>query len=422
MEWNFTRRLPGVLRHRDFALLWAGQSVSLVGDGIFTVALALEALRLGHSATALSFVLAARIVPAVCLLLIGGVVVDRAPRRLTMLAADVGRGIAVGLIALAAATGAARLWQLVVMAVVFGVADAFFAPASTAIVPELLPADLLVQGSSLAASSKQACQRLIGPALGGLLVAASGTAGAFAADAASFAAGAACLLAVSSPHRPAMTGGARPSLLAQAREGLRYCASRRWLWLAISNHGFVNLIAVAPLSVLVPLLVEQVMRQNGAVLGLVLAAGGLGGLTGAIAAGRIQVRRRRVTATWLATGTAGAALAGLAAASSPWYAAAFFALLWAFATYANALWMPILQEQVPREMLGRASSIEWIFSFAGTPVGIIGAGLLSARIGVRPVLLAAGILAALATLAVMVPGVRDPERADSERAELAPQG
>ncbi|HEY7144975.1 MAG TPA: MFS transporter [Streptosporangiaceae bacterium] len=409
-----------MLRHRDFALLWAGQSVSMIGDGIFTVALALEALRLGHSAAALSFVLAARIGPAVCLLLIGGVVVDRAPRKPTMLAGDICRGIAVGLIAVVAATGAARLWQLVVMAVIFGVADAFFSPASTAIVPELLPADLLVQGSSIAASSKQACQRLIGPALGGFLIAAVGNGAAFGADAASFAVGVACLLAVPSGGRPA-AGQARPSMLAQAREGLRYCASRRWLWLAISSHGFINLVAVAPLSVLVPLLIEQDMRQSGAVLGLVLAAGGVGGLAGAILAGRARVPRRRVTATWVAGGAAGAATAALAAAASPWYAAAFFALIWACATYGNALWMPILQEGVPREMLGRASSIEWIFSFAGSPLGIIGAGLLVARVGVRPAMLGEGILAALATLGVMVPGVRDPELAEPELAQLAPQ-
>lgn len=408
-----TRRLPRALRHRDFALLWAGQSVSMAGDGIFTVALALEALRIGHGATALSFVLAARIVPAVSLLLIGGVVVDRAPRRLTMIAGDAGRGIAVGLIALAAATGTARLWQLFFMATIFGVADAFFAPASTAIVPEILPAELLVQGSSLTASSQQAAQRLIGPALGGLLVVTSGTGAAFAADAASFAVGAACLLAVSSPHRPAATGPAdRPSLLSQAREGLRYCAARRWLWMAISSHGFVNLTAIAPLSVLVPLLIEQVMRQSGAALGLVLAAGGLGGLIGAIFAGRIRVSRRRVTATWLAVGAAGAGLTGLAVASNAWYAGVFFALIWAFATYGNALWLPILQEQVPRDMLGRASSIEWIFSFAGTPAGIIGAGLLATHAGVRPAMLGEGIVAAFATLGLIVPGVRDPERAD----------
>lgn len=406
------RRVPRALHYRGFALLWAGQSVSMAGNGIFIVALALEALRLGHSATALSLVLVARIGPAVCLLLLGGVVVDRVPRRLAMLAGDISRGIAVGLVAVAIATNTVRLWQLLVMAVIFGIADAFFSPASTAIVPELLPTDLLLQGSSLTTSSKQAAQGLIGPAVGGLVVVTAGTGAAFAADAASFAVGAACLLAMPGRADRAGTSPARrPALLAGAREGLRYCAARRWLWMAITSHGLINLAAAAPLTVLVPLLIKQTMRQNGAVLGVVLAAGGLGGLAGAALAGRIRFPRRRVTAMWLALGAAGAAQAGLAAASSAWYAGLFFALLWAFAMYGNVLWSPILQEQVPRDMLGRASSIEWMVSFAGTPVGILGAGLLAASAGVRPTILAGGILAALVPLGLIVPGVRDPERA-----------
>jgi MFS family permease len=392
--------------------MWAGQSVSMAGDGIFVVAVVLEALRLGHSATALSFVIAARIGPAVCLLLLGGAMVDRAPRRLTMLAGDVGRGIAVGLIALATATGTARLWQLLVMAVIFGVCDAFFAPASAAIMPELLPTDLLVQGNSLLTSSKQAAQNLIGPAVGGLVVVTAGTAAAFAADAASFAVGAACLLAMPGRARRATTGPVRrPSLLAGAREGLRYCAARRWLWMAITSHALINLAATAPLVVLVPLLVKQVMQQSGAVLGLVLAAGGLGGITGAAIAGRIRVPRRRVTASWLAFGAAGVALVGLAAASNAWYAALLFALLWACATYGNVLWSAIVQEEVPVDMLGRASSIEWMVSFAGTPAGIVAAGLLAASVGVRPTMLAGGIVATAVPLGLIVPGVRDPERA-----------
>ena len=412
----FSRQVPRALRHRDFALLWAGQSVSMVGDGIFTVALALEALRLDHSPTGLSFVLAARIGSAVCLLPLGGAVVDRVPRRLTMLSGDAVRGLAVGLMALAAATGTARLWQLLAMAVAFGAGDAFFAPASIAIVPELLPTQLLVQGSSLSATSKQAAQGFIGPAAGGLLVVTAGVGGAFTVDAASFAVSAACLLAMTNRRLPAgMPAGAprspRRSLFAEARDGLRYCASKRWLWMAVASHGFVSMIAVGPLFVLVPLLIKEVMGQSGAALGFVIAAGGLGGVVGAILAGRIRVPRRRVTAMWLSLGAAGLMVLGVAAASNAWYAGLFFALVWTCATYANVLWAPILQEQVPVDMLGRASSLEWVASFAGTPVGIVAAGLLATAAGVRTTLLAGGILAMLATLGLIVPGVREPERA-----------
>lgn len=390
--------------------------MSVAGDGIFIVAVALEALRLDHSPTGLSLVLAARIVPAVCLLPIGGAVVDRVPRRLGMLAGDVGRGVAVGLIALAVATGTARLWELLAMAVVFGVCDAFFAPASTAIIPELLPTELLVQGSSLTGTSQQAAQGFIGPALGGLLAATAGIGAAFAADAASFAVSTACLLAMTSrrkPADPAVTPASSPrrSLLAEVRDGLRYCASRRWLWMAISSHGFISTVAIMPLFVLVPVLIKQVLGESDAVLGLVLAAGGVGGIAGAILAGRIPVRGRQVTAMWVSLGAAGATVAGLGGAPNVWYAGLAVAVVWAFATSGNVLWAPILQEHVPADMLGRASSIEWTASFAGTPLGLVGAGLLATVLGVRATMLAGGGLAALTTLGLMVPGVRDPERA-----------
>src|SRR5260370_19474421 len=181
------RKVPAPLRHRDFALLWSGQSVSMAGDGIFIVALALETSRVDNSPTALSLVLAARIVPTVCLLLLGGVVVDRIPRRLAMLTSDAVRGLAVATIAAGIAAGGVHLWALLVMSVIFGVGDAFFAPASVAIVPELLPPDLLVQGSALPPTSQQLARMLAGPPLGGVIVASQGLARAFALDAASFA-------------------------------------------------------------------------------------------------------------------------------------------------------------------------------------------------------------------------------------------
>ena len=136
--------MSAALRHRDFALLWSGQSVSLVGDGMFIVALAIETLHIDNHPTALSFVLAARLLPMVLLLLIGGAVVDRVPRGRTMLVSDATRGLAVGAIAVLVATGAIQLWELVVMCAVFGTADAFFYPASTAVVPEILPVELLM--------------------------------------------------------------------------------------------------------------------------------------------------------------------------------------------------------------------------------------------------------------------------------------
>ena len=142
-----SKATPAALRHRDFALLWSGQSISLVGDGVYTVALALETLRIDNHPIALSLVLAARLLPTVLLLVAGGVIVDRVPRRLAMLASDSTRGAAVAVIAVLVALGALQVWELVLMSAVFGAADALFYPAATALTPEILPAELLVRAA-----------------------------------------------------------------------------------------------------------------------------------------------------------------------------------------------------------------------------------------------------------------------------------
>jgi predicted MFS family arabinose efflux permease len=399
-------KVPGALRHRDFAMLWSGQSVSMLGDGIFTVALVLETLRLDGHPVALSIVMAARIGPALCLLLLGGVTVDRVPRRLAMLGSDTVRGLAVAAIAAGAVAGRLRLWELLTMAVIFGVGDAFSAPAEVAIVPDLLPAELLFQGNALTATSQQAA-RLAGPALGGAVVATLGFAWAFAVDAASFAVGAACLMAMTG--RPARPASGR-SVLAEAREGLRYCWSQRWLRAALVAAGVANLAAFAPLLVLVPVLVRGSMHQRPLTLGLVLAAGGVGGAVASLIAGRTGAPRRHVTAMWVSWAAAGCAVAALAFAPDPWVAGLLVGTVWAMLMYGNVLWTPLVQERVPASLLGRAASVNWLLSIAGTPLGVIIAGLAAGTAGPRAVLFTGGSVAALSMLGVLLPGVRDPEQ------------
>jgi MFS family permease len=406
--WSVKIPFPKVhpaLRNRDFAMLWSGQSVSMLGDGIFTVALSLETLRVDPHPVALSLVLAARIGPAVCLLLLGGVVVDRVPPRLAMLASDTVRGLAVAAIALGAATGRLRLWELVTMVVIFGVADAFFTPAEVAIVPEVLPGDLLVKGNALTATSQQAT-RLAGPALGGVIVAGAGFAWGFGLDAVSFAVSAGCLVGMAGRPARARSGH---SILAEAREGLGYCWSQRWLWVAMVASGVANLVAFAPLLVLVPVLVHTDMHQPPVTLGLVIAAGGAGGAFTSIVVGRTGAPRLRVTAMWLSWAAASCAVIGLAFAPNPWVAGLLVGLVWAMLMYGNVLWTPLLQERVPARLIGRAASVDWMFSFVGTPLGLVIAGLAAATIGPRAALAAGGSVAALTMLGVLLPGVRSPE-------------
>ena len=293
------------------------------------------------------------------------------------------------------------------MAVIFGIADAFFTPASIAIVPELLPRELLVQGSALATTSQQVARMLAGPALGGLVIAVSGLGAAFAVDAGSFAVSAGSLLALSSRPRPARTGR---SVLADALEGLRYCRSQRWLWVTISAAGVANLVAFSPLTLLVPLLIKNVLHDGPFVLGLVIASAGAGGVIASLIAGRMGAPRHRVTVMWLGWGLAGGAVGCLGLAPDAWVAGLLVAVAWALIMYGNVLWNPLMQERVPAALLGRAASVDWLVSFAGSPVGIVVAGVAAGSVGPRAVLLAGGGVAALMALVLVVPGVREPDQ------------
>jgi MFS family permease len=279
------------LKQRDFALRWSGQAVSQLRDGVFTVALAIEALRVDRHAVGLSYVLAARLIPAVLFTLAGGVLVDRVPRRFVMLVSDLARGLAVGVVCVLVAIGHIDLVGLICMALVFGIGDAGFYPASVAITPELVPAELLLGASALTGTSLQLAGVLIGPAIGGLLVGFLGTAWGFGIDAASFLFSAAAICTMTGRSAPIPS---EQSPLADLREGLRFCLSEPWLWATTLGTALDNFVAFSPLGALIPLLVKHVLHGASADLGLVLAAGGLGGLAATVYAGRRPPPRHRL--------------------------------------------------------------------------------------------------------------------------------
>ncbi len=127
-------------------------------------------------------------------------------------------------------------------------------------------------------------------------------------------------------------------------------------------------------------------------------------------AGRMGAPRHRVTVMWLGWGLAGGAVGCLGLAPDAWVAGLLVAVAWALIMYGNVLWNPLMQERVPAALLGRAASVDWLVSFAGSPVGIVVAGVAAGSVGPRAVLLAGGGVAALMALVLVVPGVREPDQ------------
>jgi MFS family permease len=394
---GFSRvRLLAPLSHRDYRLLAGGMSVSLLGDGLFLVALAWQVYTMSDAPTALATVGIAMTIPTITCLLIGGAVSDRFDRRVVMLTADTVRAIALAALAALAITAALTFWELLAIAVMYGAATAFFNPASDALVPQLLPADVLAQANSLDQLIRPMALRLAGPALGGLMVGAIGAGWTFALDGASFAISVAALLAMS----PVPVSAASPKPSGAAREirvGLRYVRSHAWLWATLITAAIAYLLFMGPTEVLLPFIVKHRFADGARDLGLIFAAGGLGSLGCAVAIGQFGLPRSSLTFMYLAWAVATVAVAGYGLSKGLWGLMLASILFNTLETAGTIAWATAKQRHVPSHLLGRVSSLDWLISIGLLPLSYALTGPVSAALGARQTLIWAGILGAIVT-------------------------
>jgi MFS family permease len=398
-------RLLSPLTHRDYRLLATGMTVSLVGDGLFLIALAWQVYALSNAPSALATVGIAMTVPTIGCLLVGGAVSDRFNRRRVMLIADSARAAALGVLAALTVTGLLRLWQLLVIAAMYGAATAFFNPASDALVPELIPADLLAQANSLDQLLRPLALRLIGPALGGLLVSAIGTGATFGIDAVSFLVSGATLLAISgTPVARRRTGS---SVWREVSTGARYVRGRPWLWVTLLSAAIAYLVFLGPTEVLLPFLVKNQLHGGAGDLGLVFAAGGLSSLLCAIVIGQNGLPRRSILFMYVSWTAATFAVAGYGLVHALWGLMVASIVFNGLETAGTIAWSTAKQRHVPAALLGRVSSLDWMISIGLLPVSYALTGPVSSALGARTTLVAAGLVGGAVTLAAaFVPGVR----------------
>jgi MFS family permease len=395
------------LRIRSFALLWAGMTVSLIGDGIYFVAIPFQVFEISNAATALSAVGAAFAVPQVVFLLLGGIVTDRFDRRRVLIASDITRGVSIGLIGLLSLAGELGLGILVVLAAVYGVGEAFFMPAFGAIVPDVVPSDLLVEANSLDQLVRPLAYRLAGPVIGGLLIATPfGVGGALLLDAWTFAFSAGALFVLRVPPRTETAVREPASALAELREGFRFVRSRTWLWGGFVASGVGLLAFYGPWQVLVPYVIKNGLGGNAGDFGLVLAAGGAGSILTSALVGQRGLTRRPVIFVFGAWATCTLLLAGFALATTTWHAMVVGFLLLGLLTGGQIVWGTLLHKFVPRELLGRVSSLDWLVSTSLIPLSFAFAGPVGEALGAEATLVAAALLGSCAMLlCLLLPGM-----------------
>jgi MFS family permease len=398
------------LRVRDFRLLWIGTTISLLGDGIFPIALAWEVLRLSNSPTALAVVGLTWSLPQIPLIMLAGVVTDRLDRRHVVVAASVAQGLAVLAMAVLSLAGRLKLAHVFALAVLFGIGEAFFMPPVNALVADVVPQELLVEANSNRQTVRPLAMNFIGPALGGVIVGAIGSGWAFAADAVSF--GAAAVFVLAMRHRPAPRARSDESVWHDARVGLRYVRQRAWLWGAMVAATVVLLVYLGPFEVLVPFIVKNGLHGSAGDLGLVYAAGGAGAIAVSVVVGQRGLPRRAVTFMYLAWIVATVVLAAFAVVQNVWQAMIVSAVMNGAFSGLIVVWYTLIQTLVPGELLGRVSSVDWMISAALVPVSFAITGPVAGAIGARPTVAIAGISGGLFLVAfvLLVPGLRDPER------------
>jgi MFS family permease len=390
----------GALQESQFRLLWLGRVSSSVGDSLIGVALAFAVLEVSGSATELGLVLALFTISRVALTLVGGVFADRLPRREVMLVCDGVRAIVEAFTAAMLLTGQMTLTMFFVTISIFGAASAFFGPASTGLVPQTVSAERLQEANALLGLS-QSTTNVFGPVLSGLLVAGFGTGWVFAVDAASFVASAIFLLRLKLPAHQ------RPEaqhFLTDLAKGLHEVRIRPWVWTSMIAFSITNLCFAAFL-VLGPVVARNELggaRQWGVIAG--------GGAIGAVLGG-VWALRVRPARPLFAGFTAWALLALPLLALAPPLPALVVALSYgvglAGISFGNALWATTLQARIPREVLSRVSSYDWLTSFVFMPIGFVAFGPIARQIGIGETLLIAGAALAVANLVVaLLPPVR----------------
>jgi MFS family permease len=389
-----------VLQVREFRLLLLGQGVSVLGDRMVAVALAFAVLEVGGSAASVGLVLAAGSVPLVASVLVGGVVADRLSRRSVMIAADLARVASQGAMAALLLAGVAEVWMLAALAAATGAATGFFNPASTGLLPEVLPPERLQQANALRSTAVSAGE-IAGPVIGGVLVAAAGAGAAIAVNAGTFAFSALCLAALRVPPRAARVAA---SFLSDLKDGWAAFASRRWVWTFVGYFAFVNTMWAA-WSVLGPVVADRELGGPEA-WGAVLGAMGVGALSGGLLATRIDPPRPLIVVACM-EGLFALPLAFLAAGAHVAVLAGAAFVCGVGLMVGTSVWESTLQRQIPTESLSRVSSYDWFGSYAFAPLGMVLWGPLATAIGVSPALwLAFASFAGLAAVLLVLPDTR----------------
>jgi MFS family permease len=400
------------LRHAPFRFLVAGRTVTMLGNAVAPIALAFAVLDLTGSARDLGLVVGARSLANVMFVLFGGVIADRLPRNLVMVGASVVAAATQAAVAATVLTDTASIPLLLALSAVNGAVAAIAMPATSALLPQTVPADVRQQANAINRLATNGAM-ILGASLGGLLVAYVGPGWGLAVDAATFAVAASLFVLIRvAPPAPVIpevenaattaatsaAASAWTSIFAALRDGWTEFRSRTWLWAVVAGFCATNAAIAGTTAVLGPLAADESFGRGA--WGVILAAETVGMVVGGLVAIKLRVRRLLLWGVawcfgdvFLIGGLGLTPVVGVLVGA---------ALLAGFAVEQfSVAWETTMQEHIPGDKLARVYSYDMLGSFLAIPLGQVIAGPLADAYGPRPVLVGAAVLCGLATLAML---------------------
>lgn len=372
--------IRSILKLRDFKLFWVGESVSLIGDQFYLIALPWLVLTLSGDGLALGTVLGLAAIPRAVFMLIGGAITDRFSPRIVMIVSNVARFVVVSTMAVLALTNQIEIWMVYVFALLFGVADAFFYPAQMSIVPMLVKKLHLTTANSLVMGMTQLAM-FIGPVMAGITIAIfvnndssiTGIGYAFVVDAMTFLVSVIALSLIQTRRAVQPTGN---GMIESIRQGIHYIWSDATLRIVIFVSLVVNFLIVGPIVVGIPVIADN--RLGGAVdFGAIMTAYGGGALLGILMAGSLPRPVKSFGVLLLVVlGTIGLGLVSMAFFSTTLLIALIAFTMGTATGYVNIMVITWVQSRTKEAMMGRVMSIVMVFSVGMSPMSLALTGVL----------------------------------------------
>lgn len=439
-----TPRALRPLRNPAYRWLAAALVASMVGAGIWMLALVWQIVAIGGGAAELSVVAGASAVGMLLTTLLGGALADRMSQRRILLVVEIVRAASVGVVALLSLAGGLAVWQLAAVAFVGGVMAGLYYPAYSALLPSVVPEDELMAANGFEGMARPVLMQAGGPALASGLIAVTSPGAALAVAALTGVVAAACLLRVPETARRGGNGGnggnsgeleqaermAQPSgtrhpalaLLVDVRDGFAYMVRTPWLLGTLTFASLLIFLIMGPFEVLVPFVIKDRADGGPEEHALILAAFGIGGAIGSATIASMRMPRRYLTVMNLLWAFGCLPLAVFGLTDEIWIMVVAAFLVGAAFNGGVVIWGTLLQRRVPAEMLGRVSSLDFFVSLAFMPVSMAVAGPAGESLGLPVVFLIAGVaplvIAGVAIVAARMTRDEVANPIDADRTEV----